>query len=79
MYTKDGHSSETIGSKGKSRYISRYNEKGLLVESLEYKDGKLAVRQENRYAYDTAGNWIKRYNYYNGQSPSLTEREITYY
>ena len=62
-----------------SKYITRYNEKGLLIETIDYRNDKLTVRQTYWYEYDTTGNWIKRYNSYNGGSPSLTEREIMYY
>jgi hypothetical protein len=62
-----------------SKYITRYNEKGLLIETIDYKNDKLIVRQTYWYEYDATGNWTKKYNSYNGGSPSLTEREIVYY
>jgi|JI10StandDraft_1071094.scaffolds.fasta_scaffold1640169_1 hypothetical protein len=71
--------SNAKGYQNKSRYISKHNERGLLTETLDYRNDSLAVKQIYWYEYDRIGNWTKRYNSYNGNSPSLIIREIAYY
>jgi antitoxin component YwqK of YwqJK toxin-antitoxin module len=68
-----------IGVQSKSKYISRKNEKGLIIESLDYKNDSLETRQTYWYEYDATGNWTTQYNSYNGSRPSIMERYFEYY
>ncbi len=81
MYDQNGVNTETVqrNPQSESKTVSRNNEKGLTTETLEYKNDEVVVRQTWRYDYDAAGNWIRSYNSYNGQSPTITERAFQYY
>lgn len=80
-YNQDGLLTESInrGISSQFKTVARLDEKGSPIEVLEYKNDELTVRQVNSYEYDAQGNWTKRSNSYNGESPSITVREIVYY
>lgn len=80
-YDQNGIEIECIAMdvQDKSKYISRKNEKGLLIESLDYKNDSLETRQTYWYEYDANGNWTKRYNSFNDSRPSIMERFFEYY
>lgn len=80
-YSRNGMNTETvmIFPFSKTKRIDRYDEKKSLVETLFYRNDELIDRQTYWYEHDEKGNWIKKYNSQNEESPNLIEREIEYY
>jgi hypothetical protein len=80
-YSRNGMNTETvmIFPFCKTKRIDRYDEKKSLVETLFYRNDELIDRQTYWYEHDEKGNWIKKYNSQNEESPNLIEREIEYY
>lgn len=80
-YNQNGIVTESInrGISSQSKTVARFDEKGSLIETMEYKNEEPGVHQTYWYEYDAQGNWIKRSNSYNGESPTITVREIVYY
>ena len=63
-----------------NRSLYEYNEKGLLVKTIQYSDfdeeGDVLTYQYTEF--DKKGNWITSHVYVNGDLTWITKREITY-
>ena len=63
-----------------NRRLYEYNDKGLLVKTIQYSDfdeeGDVLTYQYTEF--DKKGNWITSHVYENGDLTWITKREITY-
>lgn len=59
----------------------RYDDKGNRIEwNIYNSDGSLYKKYTSEYEYDKQGDWIKRIDYGDNNTPStITERKIEYY
>lgn len=80
-YDQNGVNTETVERipTGPLRIISRHNEKGLIIEAIQYRNNELVISHTWWYEYDACGNWTKCYVSYNGKMSSFTERAFEYY
>lgn len=66
------------GTEGSIRTYT-YDEKGNVVTVTLSEKNEVHEKYEYSYVYDLRGNWIKKFNLWNGSPTAVTEREIIYY